>query len=114
MIDTYEERRGPIKAKQLTPETVDEVLEWTLGYLLTPDRWDPAGHCWEVGGLCWHPQAGGPYFDHPSGCLIVGLRTRNGEAIAYERDWLVQPYGNGGGFTVVSPDRFNDLYRVPQ
>jgi hypothetical protein len=105
-----------VHAAQLTDNSVEEILRWTNGYRLGPDRWIPHEGCWRVSAQRWYPPhdvPGGPAqfvcWLHRCGALLIGIRTRDGEQIAYENDWLVQ--GGGGAFSIVRPDQFIKLYR---
>jgi hypothetical protein len=109
MIGTFEERRATVQAIQLTPDTVDEVCRWTHGYVLGPDRWIPSEGCWRVSALRWYRPIDADRL-HRAGLLIVGIRTRNGENVIVEDEWVVQASGNGGGFQIIPADMFNDIY----
>jgi hypothetical protein len=105
-----------VRAAQLTHDNTDDILWWTNGYRLGPDRWIPQEGCWRVSAQRWYPPhnvPGGPAqfvrWLHRCGALLVGIRTRDGEQVAYENDWLVQ--GEGGAFTIVRPRQFIQLYR---
>jgi hypothetical protein len=112
MIGVFEERRTTVRALQLRPDTLAELLRWTLGSELTADRWIPAEHCWRVSAQRWYLDDGAPYMFHAGGTLFVGIRTRDGERVVVDGDWVVQPSGSGGGFRIVSADRFTDLYQA--
>lgn len=111
MIRDFETRPIRVKALQLSRDTLQETLIWTNGFELTPDRWIASEHCWRVSALRFYPVIpGAPYFLHAAGTLIIGLRTKQGEEVAYDGDWIVQPSGTGGGFEVVAADRFGESY----
>lgn len=123
MIEFYQERQPlPKRALQLTPETVEEMCRWTCGYVLDESRWVPQESCWRVSAQRWYPVK--DWFHtrrtarlvaamHGRQALLVGIRTRQGEQVVTEGQWVVQ--GRGGAFEIVPDGQFNDRYqRVPE
>jgi hypothetical protein len=96
VIGVYTERPTTVQALQLRPDTIDELCRWAHGYRLGPTRWIASEGCWRVSALRWYP----PYIPahksarqladwlHVHGVLIVGLRTRLGEQVVLELDWV--------------------------